>query len=94
MFLIDESIEEELKKYVYLEPEKDKERRDKLFENINNKYGLADLLPKTEKKIEVCKELFEYDQRDIERTAEELQKRQATLLKLKEKNKQISQKKK
>ncbi|CAI2384376.1 unnamed protein product [Moneuplotes crassus] len=61
-----------------------------LSEEILEKYSLKDLIP-TEK---ICKELFEYDQRDIESTRMELQKRQSTMLKLQEKNKKAAKKKK
>ena len=92
--MVDETAGNSLSKFIFYQSAEEEEKKSKRFDKIENKYSLQDLLPKTKKKVTIWKELFEYDQRDIERTAEELQKRQATLLKLKEKNKQVAQKKK
>mmetsp|Transcript_12411 Transcript_12411/g.11000 ORF Transcript_12411/g.11000 Transcript_12411/m.11000 type:complete len:100 (-) Transcript_12411:51-350(-) len=53
------------------------------MDKIGEKYSLKDIIQTDNLNME----MFEYDQRDIDITREELQIRQSTLLKLKAKNK-------
>mmetsp|Transcript_12410 Transcript_12410/g.10999 ORF Transcript_12410/g.10999 Transcript_12410/m.10999 type:complete len:100 (-) Transcript_12410:51-350(-) len=54
-----------------------------VMDKIGEKYSLKDIIQTDNLNME----MFEYDQRDIDITREELQIRQSTLLKLKAKNK-------